>query len=65
MTITVASRPETYRAYAEECWQVANDAGDLETKAAFELIAESWTMLAEQVETLEIAATRPIRGVVG
>ena len=50
MTSTVASKPDEYRRYAEECWKFANDAEDIETKAVFQLTAEAWTMLAAQVE---------------
>ena len=53
MMSTVASKPDEYRRYAEECWKFANDAEDIETKAVFQLTAEAWTMLAAQVETLE------------
>jgi hypothetical protein len=53
MTSTVASKPDEYRSYAEECWKFANDAESTETKAVFQLTAEAWTMLAAQVETLE------------
>jgi len=53
MMSTVASKPDEYRGDAEECWKFANDAQDIETKAAFQLTAEAWTMLAAQVETLE------------
>jgi hypothetical protein len=59
MTNPVASAPDKYRAYAEECWKLVNDAADIETKAAFELTAKAWTMLAMQVETREAAATQP------
>jgi hypothetical protein len=55
MTSTVASRPDEYRRDAQECWKLANDAEDIETKAMFQLTAEAWTMLAAQVETLETA----------
>ena len=54
MTDTVSSRPDEYRRYAEECWKLAYDAQGIETKAVFQLTAEAWTMLAEQVETLEV-----------
>jgi len=50
---TVASKPDEYRRYAEECWKFANDADDIETKAVFQLTAEAWTMLAAQVATPE------------
>ena len=53
MTNAVASTPDAYRAYADECQKLANDAADVETKAAFQLTAKAWTMLAAQVETLE------------
>ena len=59
MTSTIAPRPDSYRAYAEECWKRVNDAADIETKAVFQLTAEAWTMLAEQVEKLEADATHP------
>jgi len=55
MASTVASRPDEYRRDAQECWKLANDAEDIETKAVFQLTAEAWTMLAAQVETLETA----------
>jgi hypothetical protein len=60
MTNTVASRPDSYRDYAQECWQRVNDATDIETKAVFQLAAEAWTMLAEQVEAFEAASTHPL-----
>jgi hypothetical protein len=60
MTDPVASTPDTYRAYAEECWKLANGAADIETKAAFQVTAEAWTMLAMQVEARETAATHPL-----
>ena len=60
MTNPVASTPDTYRAYADECQKLANDAADIETKAAFQLTAKAWTMLATQVESREAAATHPI-----
>jgi hypothetical protein len=50
--MTSVSKPDRYRADAEECWKFANDAEDIETKAVFQLTAEAWTMLAAQVETL-------------
>jgi hypothetical protein len=53
MSSTVASRPDSYRDYAEECWKLANDAADTETKSVFQLTAKAWSMLAAQVETLE------------
>ena len=53
MTSTVASKPDEYRLYAEDCWKIVKDAQDLETKALFQLTAEAWTMLAAQVETFE------------
>ena len=53
MTSTVASKPDEYRHYAEDCWKIVKDAQDLETKALFQLTAEAWTMLAAQVETFE------------
>ena len=52
MTSTVASKSDEYRRDAQECWKFANDAEDIESKALFQLTAEAWTMLAEQVETL-------------
>jgi len=60
MTNAVASTPDAYRAYADECQKLANDAADMETKAAFLLRANAWTMLAMRVETLEAAAARPL-----
>jgi len=53
----VASTPDSYRAYADECQKLAKDAADVETKAAFQLIAKTWTMLAMRVEAREVAAT--------
>jgi hypothetical protein len=53
MTSTVALKPDEYRRQAEECWDHANHAGDLETKAVFQLTAEAWERLASQVETRE------------
>jgi hypothetical protein len=53
VTSTVASKPDEYRHYAEDCWKIVKDAQDLETKAVFQLTAEAWTMLAAQVETFE------------
>jgi hypothetical protein len=38
-----------------ECWELAYDAEEIETKAVFQLAAEAWTMLAAQVQTLEDA----------
>ncbi len=49
---TIALKSDEYRRNAEECWEVANHAEDIETKAVFQLTAEAWTMLASQVETL-------------
>jgi hypothetical protein len=60
MTNPVASTPDSYRAYADECHKLANDAADIETKAAFQLTAKAWTMLATQVEARVAAATHPI-----
>jgi len=60
MTNAVASTPDAYRAYADECHKLANDAADMETKAAFLLRANAWTMLAMRVEALEAAAARPL-----
>ena len=57
MTSTISSRPDSYRGYAEECWQLVNQAADIETKAVFQLTAEAWSMLAEQVERLEASST--------
>jgi hypothetical protein len=56
----VASTPDSYRAYADECQKLAKDAADVETKAAFQLIAKTWTMLAMRVEAREATATHPI-----
>jgi len=55
MMSTVASRPNEYRRYAEDCWKSVNDAKDVETKAVFQLTAEAWTLLASQVDALEAA----------
>jgi hypothetical protein len=55
MTSTVASRPDEYRRFAEDCWKFVSDAKDIETKAVFQLTAEAWTILASQVEALEAA----------
>jgi hypothetical protein len=52
MMSTVASRTDQYRHDAQECWKLAGDADDLESKALFQLTAEAWTMLAAQVESL-------------
>jgi hypothetical protein len=60
MTSPVASTPDTYRAYADECQKLANGAADIETRAAFRLTAKAWTMLATQVEAREAAATYQI-----
>jgi hypothetical protein len=60
MTNPVAPTPDTYRAYADECQKLANDAADIETKAAFQLTANAWTMLAMRVEAREVAGTHPI-----
>ena len=57
MTSTISSRPDSYRGYAQECWQLVNEAADIETKAVFQLTAEAWTMLAEQVEKFEASST--------
>jgi hypothetical protein len=59
MTDSVSSRPDEYRHYAEECWELACDAQEIETKAVFQLAAEAWTMLATQVQTLEDARSEP------
>jgi hypothetical protein len=53
VTGTVASKPDEYRHYAEDCWKIVNDAQDIETKAVFQLTAEAWTILAAQLETFE------------
>ncbi len=50
---TVALKSDEYRLQAEECWQLAYCAEDIATKAVFELTAQAWTRLAEQVERLE------------
>ena len=55
MTDSVTSRPDEYRRNAMECWELAYDAEEIETKAVFQLAAEAWTMLAAQVQTLEDA----------
>ena len=55
MTDSVSSRPDEYRRNAMECWELAYDAEEIETKAVFQLAAEAWTMLAAQVQTLEDA----------
>jgi len=52
MTSTVDSRTEQCQHDAQECWKLAGDADDLESKALFQLTAEAWTMLAAQVESL-------------
>ena len=57
MTDSVSSRPDEYRRNAKECWEMAYDAQEIETKAVFQLAAEAWTMLATQVETLEDAGS--------
>jgi hypothetical protein len=49
---TVASKSREYRLYAEECWELADHARDIETKAVFQLTADAWMKLAEQVERL-------------
>jgi len=48
----VASKPRAYRLYAQECWELADHADDVETRAVFTLTADAWTKLAEQVEQL-------------
>jgi hypothetical protein len=53
VTSTVALKPDEYRRQAEECWDHVNHAGDLETKAVFQLTAQAWERLATQVETRE------------
>jgi hypothetical protein len=53
MTSTPTSRSGEYRRYAEECWEFTDKAEDIETKAAFELVALAWSMLAAQAEKLE------------
>jgi hypothetical protein len=55
MMDSVSSRPDEYRRNAMECWELAYDAEEIETKAVFQLAAEAWTMLAAQVQTLEDA----------
>jgi hypothetical protein len=49
----VPLKSDEYRHEAEECWQLAYGAEDIATKAVFELTAQAWTKLAEQVERLE------------
>jgi hypothetical protein len=48
----VASKSREYRLYAQECWELADHAGDPGTKAVFQLTADAWMKLAEQVEML-------------
>ena len=48
----VASKSREYRLYAQECWELADHAGDVGTKAMFQLTADAWMKLAEQVERL-------------
>jgi hypothetical protein len=48
----IASKPRAYRLYAQECWELADHAGDVETRAVFTLTADAWLKLAEQVEEL-------------
>jgi hypothetical protein len=48
----VASKSRAYRLYAQECWELADHAGDFETRAVFALTADAWMKLAEQVERL-------------
>jgi hypothetical protein len=48
----VASKSREYPLCAQECWELADHAGDLGTKAVFQLTAGAWMKLAEQVETL-------------
>ena len=50
----VASKSREYRLYAQECWELADHARDVETRAAFALTADAWMKLAEQVERLRI-----------
>jgi hypothetical protein len=49
---TLAFKSREYRLHAEECWELASHAQDVETRAAFRLTAEAWLMLADQVERL-------------
>lgn len=49
----IGSKSDEYRLHAEECWELAYQADDIGTKAVFELTAQAWTKLAEQVERLE------------
>jgi len=60
MASTISSKPESYRGYSEECWQLVNKAADIETKAVFQLAAEAWAMLAEQVESIETSSALPL-----
>ena len=55
MMDSVSSSRDEYRRNAMECWELAYDAEEIETKAVFQLAAEAWTMLAAQVQTLEDA----------
>jgi hypothetical protein len=48
----VASKSRAYRLYAQECWELADHAGDFETRAVLALTADAWMKLAEQVERL-------------
>jgi hypothetical protein len=38
---TVASKPDKYRRYAEDCWKFSNDAEDIETKGAVSTNSQS------------------------
>jgi hypothetical protein len=46
------TRSDEYRIEAEECWDLADHAEDEASRAVFQLTAEAWTRLAEQVERL-------------
>jgi len=49
---TLAFKSREYRLHAQECWDLASHAQDIETRSAFRLTAEAWLMLADQVERL-------------
>jgi hypothetical protein len=48
---TLAFKSREYRLHAEECWELASHAQDVETRAAFRL---AWLMLADQVEARQL-----------
>jgi len=48
----VAFKSREYRLHAQECWELADHARDVGTRAVFQLTADAWLKLADQVERL-------------